>query len=431
LYVQVVLAASAPSHAALARAQLAAAWQQPDAVSHPLDQWAPQTDQLQAQLMVSEAERQRLQQQYDALSINHEALTTRCAQLEAALASCSKIACNDTSSSDFIRSRPSDTDAVIQQLEGMRQQLAVANRSLAQQQETNKQQAEQLQQALGDLAAERVRAQAAVATASTARVQLQQALQANLSKGVMQQGPQRSAARVKGKQALQTRHEAVQQELANLQGKYQQLQKSMELVSSLMEWKNHKEQHEQKSAAAEAAARRAQLNEAAALQAMAHMANQLDASRKQTSRARLQVVKGQKALAAAAAETDAARQRAQAAEHQTRIREVRIERANLLYRDLCTLHRNKMLAVKPVMQDARERRKQAEHGQRQLLVEVARLRRELQLQGSDSSSIFPEGAMVTRLPSVVRSHPIEVEEGQEVKQNKRWGFSRLWSWAAR
>jgi hypothetical protein len=93
------------------------------------------TSNLRARLMASDAERQRLQQELDALSISHEALTTRCALLEAALA--------PTSSG-------SSTSALacgLEQLQALHQQLAKATRYGKQQQKTNKQLAQQLQQA--------------------------------------------------------------------------------------------------------------------------------------------------------------------------------------------------------------------------------------------------------------------------------------------
>jgi hypothetical protein len=99
-------------------------------------QSSQQTSNLRARLMASDAERQRLQQELDALSISHEALTTRCTHLEAALASAS--------------SSSSSTSALacgLEQLQALHQQLSEATRYGKQQQKTNKQLAQQLQQA--------------------------------------------------------------------------------------------------------------------------------------------------------------------------------------------------------------------------------------------------------------------------------------------
>jgi hypothetical protein len=87
--------------------------------------------------MAADAERQRLQQELDALSISHEALTSHCAHLEQLLQAGTP---KTTSSSTAV------PDHTLAQRNTLYQQLAEANNHTSQQQDINKQLAQQLHQ---------------------------------------------------------------------------------------------------------------------------------------------------------------------------------------------------------------------------------------------------------------------------------------------
>jgi chromosome segregation ATPase len=140
--------------AALAALKLGWDVQQCAEASSTLDQWAPQTALLRGQLMVSEAERQRLQQELDALRRSHKALTSRYhklrQQMEATLDQTTK---NNMAAAAAV-------EATAEQLEVLQQQLDEANCVLDLQQVAIQQQAQELQQARDDLAAAAERCQA-------------------------------------------------------------------------------------------------------------------------------------------------------------------------------------------------------------------------------------------------------------------------------
>jgi chromosome segregation ATPase len=259
---------------------------QQDGASHPLDQ--SDTSQLQAQLTTSEVERQRLRQKYDALRTSHAALTTRCSQLESQL----------QASQAAERSSSAKAAAATQQLEGMSQQLKDANRFLDQQHKVNKQQAAQLQQALNSLAGKKWKAGEVVAAAAATQQQLQQALGAKERevKALSGQVAQLSAALAQNKQTLAAagaQGAAFKQQLVALNQQHKQLQADhariqREAAAAAACCQTEQQQMKQQVAdmaaavaAADAARCRTQRDEAAVLQAMAHLAQQHAEDRQQ------------------------------------------------------------------------------------------------------------------------------------------------------
>jgi chromosome segregation ATPase len=214
--------------AAVAQAKLGPAypWFQP---SQPIHQ-VPEYVQLNYQLLVAQAEQQRVQKDLDTMTRRNTALTARCSQLESQL---------QASQAAERSSSAAAAAAADKQLEGMRQQLEEANRFLDQQQKTNKQQAEQLQQALGELAAERKKAAEATAAAESFEQELKQIkvqlVASQEQEGVLLAGVQRlttagtqnqaALAAAEGQvAALAAEGNNLQQQLASLQQEHQQLQ---------------------------------------------------------------------------------------------------------------------------------------------------------------------------------------------------------------
>jgi hypothetical protein len=361
--------------------------------------------------LVSEAERKRLKQELDALSISHDALTIRCAQLEQLLDGQADSSSTNSSSRDH--SASSATAAMSnEQLEVMHQQLAEADRFLNQQQ--------QQQQAL-------------YASDSKACGLLRMAVQ--LSVASKENKVSLAAAEARAS-AAEAQCAASQQQLAGLRQQnrrlqadvktsQRQLQTILDQTDSIARWKAEQQQHKEKLAAAEAATRRAQLNESAMLQAMAHLSNQLEASRKDTSRARGQVAKGRKQVAAVTAENEALHNKAANAQLAQAATAGQLADAQRRNHELRAWFRQKWVDIKPALDQMKEEEQQAAAIKGQLLVQVAQLRRQLQLTGADSSSDLLQPAAIPRVRSKdVPVHPIDVSsEGKGCRLRWMWGWA--------
>jgi chromosome segregation ATPase len=370
---------SAERGAALARAQLIAAWQQPDEASNPLGQWTLQTDQLQAQLLVSEAERQRLQHEYDALSTSHETLIARCSQLEVQL----------QASQAAQRSSSAAAAEASQQLEMMRQQMEEANSFLAQQQKTNKQQAEQLQQALD---------------ARGRKVVVLSGLVTQLSSTCINHKAAVAAAEVQIA-ALKKSYTELRKQHGQLLQEYLRVQHEEGLAAVVEGYKTEQQQMTQQLAdmaaavaAADAARRSAQRDEAAVLQAMAHTAMQRDSATREVTNLQDQLAAAQAeidkavAMAAAAKEELAAapamlrqkaaeaEQKAAAAEQKAAVAEALKVRAEIACNDLQARYKRKVDEINPILVGYQHEALEALKVKGQLVSEVAHLRRALQLQ---------------------------------------------------
>jgi chromosome segregation ATPase len=398
---------------------------QQDGASQHMDQ--SETSQLQAQLIASEAERQRLQQHYDALSTSHAALTARYSQLEGQL----------KASQAAERSSSAAAAEAADQLEEMRRQLAAANRFLVQQERTNKYQVRLLHKALSDLDAEKQRVADTQQQMWTEvgierqKVRLQGARMAQLQSADRRN---RNALRAAEAQcdALAQRLAAVQQQHEQLQGDYARIQLMMkttaeEVAATTKHCQEELQQSKQRMAdmaaavaAADAARRAAQRDEAAVLQAMAHVSLQLAEDQRQ-----LKVVR--QLLSAATARADMAegqvtfidtamteqRQillaRVHAAETQTARAQTKVLEIRLKFDDL--IERLEADCIKYKASCAAEV-EQAAADKAQLSEQVAQLRSRLeqQVQGTDTTLIL---------------QPVSGAEEQRTKKGRK-GLRWLW-----
>jgi hypothetical protein len=333
-------------------------WQQQDGPLQLCQQVAMPTTNLQVRLMAADAERQRLQQELDALSISHEALTSHCAHLEQLLQ-----ARTNTSSS----TSTAVPDHTLAQLKALHQQLAEASHDISRQQDINKQLDQQLQQ--GTLRTTQMEQRMAADAAALAAVQeelstTQQGFQASRKEvqTLFRQLKEMSAARVKQDtllSAAEGRAAAAEAISKTTQQQYQHLQAMKEDMKVQLSAARQQartaaaraaDQFKQDrlqlqggmAAAAEAAAtanaarRAACRDEVAVLVAMQHLTvqqllerkemadvkQQLEAAQEGAQQACKQVAKAQQEKDAAAAVHAELLWRAERAEHSTLIAEV-------------------------------------------------------------------------------------------------------------
>jgi hypothetical protein len=367
-------------------------------------QVAQQNAQLQAQLMASEAEQQRLQRAYDALSINHQAISSKCAQLNHELQNILSTQLQsvpqqlapqqedgqhpDTQQAapaednEYSRGFTTDKDSTHEQLQRAKQAL-VASLLLEEQQSIHIQQltadTKELQAAL---AAAEQRAAAAEARESTTQQQLA---------------------------ALQAQHQQRQQDASHLE---QLCRRTLEDAAAGAE-RHHSEQQrlQQQLAdmaaavgAADAARRAAQRDEAAVLQAMAHITMQRDTASMEVQTLNQQLAATQaeagesKLLLAAAREELAAapeklrqqaaeaEQRAVAAEQRAAVAEALKVRAEIACNDLQARYKRKVEEINPILVSYQDQALQALKVKGQLVSEVAHLKRVVQLQQNQKAS---------------------------------------------
>jgi chromosome segregation ATPase len=374
-----------------------------------------QTQQLQAQLMASEAERQRLQQELNALSISHEALTARCAQLEHIRQmdrGSREVAAAVTAPLQMLHQRLAQQQEGSQQLnahnapqvpvvdskysgnitpgaDNTNEQLQRAKQAVAASLMLEEEHSMQLQQLTEDtkelqkaLAAANECAVAAEARESTTNQQLA---------------------------GLHQRHQRLQQDALHLQ---QLCQSTLEDAAASAERHQTEEQQMKQQladmaaavGAADAARRTAQRDGAAVLQAMAHITLQRDtasrdiqnlnqhlaAAQAEAAEANLLLAAAREELAAAPEvlrqKAEEAEQKAAQAEQRAAVAEALKVRAELECSYIQARYKRKVEEIEPILESYEQEALDALDAKGQLLAEVAQLKRALQLQQKRSGA---------------------------------------------